>query len=383
MAAKRSGAESEFSEKKAKVDPLVVTEEERAFFRKHGFLTKLNVVPAEECEDAQARFEDALRVLDPSFSKDVNGSVKCRTPKHSHGIQEMPKLAFLECVKDIRLHPNVAEVWRSLLRTKDISSSWDRINYLPSFVSDARSKPWHHVDTGPGFEAEGYVPTQSYVQVSKTSNDEFGRPSLTSKQPTGNGPDCDGSACIVVWEYSHLAHARYFEKRGITKLKRANWQVYDPETIAEWEKDGKSYISDADLARFFPGEEKVPMRRLEVRAPRGSMTFWYSATAHQSCTGKHVTNGCVFDGSADPRFVVYAAYIPRHLVTKKDADKFRQAMKEMRCTSHWPGAGQVTLFAKTPHLYSKEAVEDYKALEARLDVPLLQFDARERELVPV
>ena len=154
-------------------------------------------------------------------------------------------------------------------------------------------------------------------------------------------------------------------------------------TVLLEEKDGKSYISDADLARFFPGEEKVPMRRLEVRAPRGSMTFWYSATAHQSCTGKHVTNGCVFDGSADPRFVVYAAYIPRHLVTKKDADKFRQAMKEMRCTSHWPGAGQVTLFAKTPHLYSKEAVEDYKALEARLDVPLLQFDARERELVPV
>lgn len=367
-------------EKKAKAGPLVVTKEEREFLLKHGYLVKLNVVPDEVCEKAQGEFEAALRVLDPSFEQGESGLRRCRTPKHTHGIQEMPKLAHLPCVKDVRLHPNVVELWRSLLQEQDISSSWDRVGYIPSYTSDSRSKPWHHTDVSPGFHAESYVPIQSYVQVSEIAPASIVN---TKQQPTGNEGDCDGAPCIVLWEHSHLAHAAYFERRGLAKLARDNWHIYDRETIAEWEEDGRGYISEGNLSRFFRDQAKVPMRRLEIRVPRGGMVFWYSASAHMNTSGKHVTNGCVFDGSAYARFVVYTCFVPRRLVTKKDAEKIRKALKEQRCTSHWPGCDNVSLFAKTPHLYSKEAVAAYKELEAKLDVPPLAFDARERQLLPL
>lgn len=374
---KRSAPSSErAADKLARPDPLVVTEAEIEFFRHHGYLVKPNIVPESVCGHAQDAFESALRRVDPSFSRDPEtGEVRCRTPKHTHGIQELGALAHLPCVKDIRLHPNVAAVWHSLLREEDISSSWDRVSYLPSRAARPREKPWPHTDVGPEYwrrkDVGNFASIQSYVQVSRSSVSE---PSVLPD------PGKDNSPCLVVWEFSHLAHARYFEERGIAKLKRTNWHVYDPETIAAWEKDGKEYLEPAAVERWFSDRSTVPFRRLEIRVPRGGMVFWFSATAHQSTPG----HGPALRGSIFERFVIYCCYAPRSLVTKKDAENFRKAIEQRRATSHWPACGHLTLFPRLPHLYSKEAVDEFKAAEAKLmDVQPLHFDAREKQLVPL
>ena len=230
----------------------------------------------------------------------------------------------------------------------------------------------------PGFSCkEKYIPTQSYVQVSATSNDEIGIATTTD-----TGSWTPPSPCIVLWEYSNLAHEGYFKQKGLTKLKRKNWHIYEPETIAEWERDGSSYVSDKDKKRYFPGEMgPIPMRRLEVRVPRGGMVFWQSATAHMNTSGRRLKDGRV-QGSPYNRFVIYTCFGPRSLVTKKDRENFRKAMEQQRATSHWPCI-DLTLFAKVPHLYNGDLVKQYKETQERLQVPLLAFDARERQLVPM
>lgn len=352
---------------------LHVTDEERAFLMEHGFLVKLNVIPEEDCEKAQTAFEEAMKKLNPSAaSTSPQHWARSDFPANVHGIQEMGKLAHLECIKAIRLHPNVVAVWRSLLRTDDVVSSWDRVNYMPAEMKDS-PKAWHHTDVDPAFarrpDVAGYVPTQSYVQVSRTSSVK-----LRTQPMSGGGHEAEEGAadpCIVLWEHSNLAHAEYFRRKGANfKLKAKNWHIYEPEVVAEWETDGKAYLPAAHPARA--RDAPFPMRRLEVRAPRGAMVFWLSTTAHMNTAGK----------SPLPRFVVYSCFGPARLLTKKDRENFWKAMAQQRCTTHWPCAGEVRLFAKTPHLFSAERVAAYRAMEDRLPVPQLTFTAAEKALLP-
>jgi hypothetical protein len=279
----------------------------------------------------------------------------------------MGKLAHQQCIVDIRLHPNVVAVWRSLLKTPNVSSSWDRVNYMPVTFKE-NGKPWHHTDVDPAFarrtDVGGYIPVQSYVQVSRTSSSKL------RTQPLSG--DETGEASITLWEYSNLAHAEYFKRKGPDfKLKAKNWHIYEPEVVQQWEKDGRDYLPAKHQARA--KSEPFPMPRLEVRAPRGAMVFWLSTTAHMNTAGRQ---------PAFPRFVVYVCYGPAQQVTKKDRENFWKAITQQRCTTHWPCAGEVKLFPKTPHLFSADRVDNYKAMEARLDLKQLTFTPAQRELLP-
>ncbi len=362
--------------KKARADPLVITEEERRSLQRNGFLVKMNVVSEGECAAAQAEFEAALKRIDPTFGPDSYRRMRGRTPKSIHGIQEMGELAHLDCVKRIRLHPNVATVWRSVLQEQDICSSWDRVNYMPAFTKPGR-KPWHHTDVSPGFSADDYEPLQAYVQVSPSS---VQCPTYEPSSVDSNSP------CIVVWRHSHLAHASYFRRNDITKLKVKNWHVYDEETVKQWERDGSPDLSDADIRQHFGYRREVPFERVEVRVPRGAMVFWYSKTAHMNTAGSYLVPNSVEgdwlspeNGSPYERFVVYSCFGPRRLVSKRDSDNMKKALATCRTTSHWPCANQVKLFQKVP--FRCEA--DYAEKVKRLDVRPLEFDTRERSLLAI
>eukprot|EP01085_Mycamoeba_gemmipara_P001632 Mycagemm_TRINITY_DN9543_c0_g1::TRINITY_DN9543_c0_g1_i1::g.1632::m.1632 type:complete len:289 gc:universal TRINITY_DN9543_c0_g1_i1:919-53(-) len=283
-----------------------------------------------------------------------------------HGIQEVSKLAHLTCVKDVRMHPHVASCWRSLLRTDDISTSWDRVNYMPIGYTN-NGRVWHHTDVGPAFfkrqDLTGYTPIQSYVQLSKTST-----PTLRT-EPLGLHPTAD--PCIVLWEHSNLAHAEYFRKKGPHfDLKTSNWHIFPTETIAQWEKDGREYLPAGHPAKR--RAEAFPMRRLEVRAPRGAIVFWLSQTAHMNTTGT----------CPNPRFVVYVCYGPSALVTHDDREKLWRAMREQKCTSHWPGADQMKVFPESTQHLKGQAKKDFDTMVARLEVPPLTFTASEQQLLP-
>jgi hypothetical protein len=347
---------------------LTITDEERSFLMEHGYLVKLNVVPDEDCERSQLAFEESLKLLNPaSASKSPQDWRKGEMPANAHGIQEMGKLAHQGCVTDIRLHPNVVSVWRSLLRTNDICSSWDRVNYMPIAMTDT-AKPWHHTDVDPSFDTRtdigNYFPIQSYVQVSRTSDAALRTKPLKRDE---NGAD----PCIVLWEYSNLAHAEYFRRKGPEfKLKARNWHIYEPETIQQWERDGREFLPAKHAGRT--KTTPFPMSRLEIRAPRGAMVFWLSTTAHMNMAGKPTY----------PRFVIYTCFGPSRLLTKKDRENFWKAMSQLRCTSHWPCAGEVKLFPKVPHLFSADRVEQHKAMEARLDLKPLVFTPAQLKLLP-
>lgn len=364
--------------KEARPDPLAITAEERRFLQRNGYLVKLGVVPVEECASTQSQFEAALKRIDPTFGRDDRGRARGKTPKSIHGIQEMGELAHLDCVKRIRLHPNVAAVWRSMLQEQDICSSWDRVNYMPAFSTPGR-KPWHHTDVGPGVVFDNYEPLQAYVQVSPASVDQ---------QPTYKPSHYDSnSPCIVVWRHSHLAHESYFRRNDITKLKVKNWHVYDEATIKEWERDGSPDISDADIERHFCGHRlPIPFERVEIRVPRGAMVFWYSKTAHMNTAGSNLVPNEVEGawvsgehGSPYERFVVYSCFGPRRLVSKRDAENMKKALATCRATSHWPCANQVKLFQKVPFRCEEGYLDKVERLAARP----LEFDARERSLLPL
>lgn len=347
---------------------LRITPAERAFLMEHGYLVKLNVVPEADCVRAQDDFEAALKKVNPAAkAASPQRWTKEELPANLSGIQEILKLAHLPCVKDVRLHPNVVSVWRSLLGTNDICSSWDRVNYMPIGYDDGK-RVWHHTDVGPAFarraDVGDYVPIQSYVQVSPTSSPDV------RLEPLGNARTAD--PCIVLWEYSNLAHAQYFHRKGAHYKAKSdsNWHIYSAATIAEWERDGRAYLPDRHPAKHRTAP--FPMRRLEVRVPRGAMVFWLSATAHMNTSGS----------CPNPRFVVYVCFGPRHLVSKRDRENFWTAIREQRCTSHWPCAGESRVFPAMPGYHSNDKGKVFQEMLARLDVPTLTFTPAELEVVP-
>jgi hypothetical protein len=51
---------------------------------------------------------------------------------------------------------------------------------------------------------------------------------------------------------------------------------------------------------------------------------------------------------ANPKFraIIYLCYLPRSRATKRDVEKKKNALKEMRTTSHW--ANKAKMFGKVP-----------------------------------
>ncbi|MBN9023819.1 MAG: hypothetical protein J0H08_17370 [Rhizobiales bacterium] len=223
---------------------------------------KLNVIQDYECERIQTTFEEALSLMNPAKQGvSPKNWTKEDLPLNMHGIQETSRLAHLSVIKDVRMHPHVVSCWRSLLRTDDISTSWDRVNYMPVGYNDG-ARAWHHTDVGPAFfkrtDLDGYIPIQSYVQLSKTCTN------TVRTEPLGNAPTAD--PCIVLWEHSNLAHAEYFRRKGPHfDLKTSNWHIYPAETVAQWEKDGREFLPARHPAKR--RAEAFPMRR-----PRRSST---------------------------------------------------------------------------------------------------------------
>lgn len=235
----------------------------------HGYLVKLNVIPEADCERIQNTFEEALTLVNPAKSSiSPKNWAKEDLPPNMHGIQEISKLAHLACVKEVRMHPHVVSCWKSVLRTDDVCTSWDRVNYMPIGYDDG-ARVWHHTDVGPAFfrrtDVGDYMPIQSYVQISKTCTNDV------RVDPLGRSPTAD--PCIVLWEYSNLAHTEYFKRKGPHfDLKTPNWHIFPTETIAQWERDGRDFLPAKHPAKH--KQTPFPMRRLEVRAPRGAMVFW-------------------------------------------------------------------------------------------------------------
>ena len=67
-----------------------------------------------------------------------------------------------------------------------------------------------------------------------------------------------------------------------------------------------------------------------IIAPKGSMVFWDSRTAHTGTLPRRDRP------NENWRFLVYVCYTPARLQTRHDAAIKRDAYIQNRCTAHWP-----------------------------------------------
>lgn len=327
------------------------TARHREHLEQHGWVVVEGVIPKDECTLALQEVERAIeRAVGPQ------DWAAGKMPPNKHGIQELGRLAHLPAVRDVRLHFRVAELWREIVAYlvpseagKPISSSWDRICYLPRDGKGRprdRNKHWGHTDVGPHHDDRpdnlGWLPLQGQIQVSPTD---------------------DRSAALVVWDRSHLLHGQAFKDLGYERsdqwtaekpADQRNWHIWDPKVVADWESRG--------------------FQRTIVRVPQGGMAFWYSMTAHQSDDGRE---------SPLPRLVVYSCFAPRALVRPQDRKNFWKAIEERRATNHWPALGEMRLFPKLPRFYNADDRARYDRIDAALgDVPRLTFTAEQLDLLP-
>lgn len=87
-------------------------------------------------------------------------------------------------------------------------------------------------------------------------------------------------------------------------------------------------------------------KRVCIKCPPGHLVLWDSRTLH---AGQEAVKG---RPQRNFRRVVYTCYTPRSKATAHNLKRKRQALENLRTTSHWPHAPK--LFPKKPRTYGKE-----------------------------
>ena len=132
-----------------------------------------------------------------------------------------------------------------------------------------------------------------------------------------------GDATLTCLVGSHKLHGDFAKRFELTELK------------SDWYK-----LDGPEEHTFFSECEQVC-----ITCPAGSMVFWDSRTIHagmEALVGRPQPN---------IRMAIYLCYVPRTRATPKQIEKKRQALKNLRTTSHWPEKAK--LFSKVPQTYGR------------------------------
>ena len=218
------------------------------------------------------------------------------------GIGHMPEIWAA------RSNPKVIDAFEQIWGTRDLTCSID--GAATSLQPEVTKRGWHrdhwlHLDQSP--TRSEFECVQGWV--------------------TGNDIE-EGDGTLTVLAGSHLLHAKFAEhfKLNNDKKYRNDWFKLSKEHTA-W------YIEQGCVQKF-------------IKCPRGSLVLWDSRTVH---AGRAPVRG---RGSPKNRIVAYICMLPRHLLSKKDAAKKRDAVLRGRQTSHWP-AVRVRLFSRLPNTYGR------------------------------
>uniref|UniRef100_A0A6C0HT12 Phytanoyl-CoA dioxygenase n=1 Tax=viral metagenome TaxID=1070528 RepID=A0A6C0HT12_9ZZZZ len=224
-------------------------------------------------------------------------------PKHGMLLQHF-EVGHAQSSWDVRQNPKVLEIFEEFWRCdkSDLLSSFDGLSF--SFPPEVTNRGWHR---------------KTWYHTDQT----FTKPEFYCLQSYVTGLDIEeGDATLSVYEGSHLFHAEFAEKFGITS--KDNWHMLSKEQEA-----------------FYAERCNV----INVLSPKGSLVLWDSRTIHCGMEPRK--------GRANPKFraITYLCYMERRLASAADLKKKRTAFEEKRTTSHYPC--KIKLFAKTPRTYGK------------------------------
>lgn len=154
----------------------------------------------------------------------------------------------------------------------------------------------------------------------------------TDQSYTRNGIECIqswitaypvniGDATLTFLEKSHLYHGDFTEHFTITDKK--NWYKLN-------EKEMQFYINKG-------------CKQKSIACPKGSLVLWDSRTIHAGQEAMQCRE------HENIRFITYLCYTPIEDIPEKILKKRREAVNNLRTTSHWPKYAK--LFPTTPHTY--------------------------------
>jgi hypothetical protein len=225
-----------------------------------------------------------------------------------HGIYQHAEAGHQRHAWLVRTNPRVQQVFKDLLSTNEIISSFDGYCYIQK--SDARRDlSWTHTDQSPAKDQQACY--QGFVSLTDNSERTF-----------------------VAYEGSHLDHQQYFKDRDFTAATK-NYS-------RDWHKIDSAYTV----------ANRHNRKVLTVKA--GDFVIWDSRTFHQNQYGAP---------KSEERFVQYISYMPRNCKANTPANQKKRAMYfgTRRTTSHW--AAPIKVNGLQPQVYGdKTKLLDYSKL---------------------
>lgn len=226
-----------------------------------------------------------------------------------HGIYKHHNIGHTEMAWNIRTNKKVKKVFEEIYNTNELIVSFDGACYIDKKCKK-KDKIWTHTDQGP--REKKRICIQGFVAL--TDNKE---------------------RSLVVYEKSHMLHAKYMEDFNITKPD--NW-----------------VLIDHDYLKTIHENKRI----LNVKA--GSLVLWDSRCFHQNQYGSP---------NSEERIVQYVCYLPKNHEKNTENNK-KKRMKyflENRTTSHWPCPVKVN--SKQPRTFGDDRlIIDYD------EIPNVRWD---------
>jgi len=288
--------------------PVATKETLRTVLEEHGAAIIPSVLDDAACERMQSQMWDFIEIISSKWSTPIRrddtttwvGIYKL-SPPHGMLIQHWG-VGQSQASWDVRQNPAVVDVFRAFWNCPDLLTSFDGISF--SMPPEITHRGWHRdtkFHTDQNYKMPGFKCMQSWVTPL----------------------DVDaGDATLTLLLGSHVYHAEFAKTFDIKEAD--NWYALNPEQQA-W------YLS------------KPGVRHVDVICKAGDMVCWDSRTIH---CGKRPIKG-----RANPklRMVSYICMQPKEMASKKDLEKKRKAVEELRTTTHWPTKPK--LFGKSPRNY--------------------------------
>ena len=223
-------------------------------------------------------------------------------PSHGMLIQHW-NVGHSQFVWNLRQNTKIVELFSHFWKCKneELLVSFDGISINPPPEITNRGwgrKHWLHTDQS--YSRNNFECIQSWITAFDVNEDD---------------------ATLMFMEKSHKYHEDFSQE--FKKRDKQDWyKLTDEETLY--------YLNRG-----------CPLKRISCSA--GSIVFWDSRTIHCGA------NALKTRKYPNYRLVVYLCYMPRSLSTKKELEKKKKALQELRMTSHWPTKSK--LFPKNPRTY--------------------------------
>lgn len=276
---------------------------------KNGYCVVEKVISKRKCNQYISKIWKWLENLDTGLKRKNKKTWTAKNwPVNTRGIIHNYNAGHAQFVWDLRSEDNIIQAFTDVWKTDKLLVSFDGFNVMrPGYVGTGKS--WYHVDQGP--KKKGKHCVQGFVTFEDTDED-------------------DGT--LMLYKKSHLYHQKMFKKNKHNGSE--DWYKLTIQDL-KWVKNNK-------------------LKEIKVKAPKGSLVLWDSRMIHcnkpPDKDRKHPNRF---------RYVVYVCMTPANKATEANYKKKKEALKDLRTTSHWPH--HIKVFPKAPRfkdLYNEATIDN-------------------------